>query len=169
MTAPNRPRRAETGDTDRTAGALDTVAAILATAVAAIRAGSAEVIVVADLEQHDLDNLMLLGVWDDDTLRTFRQPWRIGTVAPVALCGEGEYLLLAHPKEPTLRRMRCRPHTRLLVRDATDEDPNPRSVWRADLDDAIRAYGDAREAGHGAADALGEVEHLLDQAEEPER
>ncbi|WP_430788152.1 hypothetical protein [Actinoplanes sp. G11-F43] len=43
------------------------------------------------------------------------------------------------------------------------DEPDPRRVWRDDLDDAIRAYGDAREEGNGSADAFGVVDHLLDQ------
>jgi hypothetical protein len=167
MTTKREYRR--TGGTDTTIGDLAAAAAMLATAAATIRADLAEVIVVTELEQRDLDTLMLLGAWDDDTLRLFRQPWRIGTVNPVAFAGESECELLSHPDDRVLRTLRCRTNTPLLVRDAIAEDPHPRSVWRDDVDYAIRAYGDAREQGRGAADALGEVEHLLDQAEGRER
>jgi hypothetical protein len=167
MTTPSRHQPAGTGDTDQTSGDLDAIAAILAAAAAAIRSDLAEIIVVAELNQHDLDDLMLLGVGDDDTFRMFRQPWRIGAVAPVALSVDGEVLLLAHPDEQEVRRLRCRSGTRLLVRQVTAEalDPDPRTEWRDAIDDAIGAYGDAREAGHGSADALGEIEHLLDQVD----
>jgi hypothetical protein len=163
MTAPSKHQLAGTGDTDQTSGDLDAVAAILAAAAAAIRSNLAEIIVMAELEQHDLDNLTLLGISDGDTLRMFRQPWRIRAVAPVALSEEDDFLLLAHPDEREVQRLRCQADTRLLVRQVAAEEPDPRSVWRDDLDDAIRAYGDAREAGQGSAEALGEVEHLLDQ------
>jgi hypothetical protein len=157
MTTPSQHQPAGTGDTDPTDGDLDAIGAILAAAAAAIRSDLAEIIVVAELNQHDLDDLMLLGVGDDDTFRMFRQPWRIGAVAPVALSVDGEVLLLAHPDEQEVRR--------LLVRQVTAEAPDPRTEWRDAIDDAIGAYGDAREAGHGSADALGEIEHLLDQVE----
>lgn len=163
MTTPSKDQPAGIGDTDQTGGDLDAVFAVLAAAAAAIRSDLAEIIAVAELERHDLDNLMLLGVGDDDTFRMFRQPWRIGAVAPVALSVDGEFLLLAHPDEQDMRRLRCRSGTRLLVRQVTAEDPDPHTWWRDDLDDAIRAYGDAREAGHGSADVLGEIEHLLNQ------
>lgn len=66
-------------------------------------------------------------------------------------------------------RLRCEAHTPLLVRDVTAEDQHSHSAWRDDLADAIRAYGDAREEGHGSADALSVLEHLLDQADESQR
>lgn len=163
MTTPSKHQLAGTGDTDRTSGDLDAVTAILAAAAAAIRSDLAEIIAMAELEQHDLDNLILLGISDGDTFRMFHQPWRIGAGAPVALSEEDGFLLLAHPDEREVRRLRCQAGTRLLVRQAAAEEPDPHSMWRDDIDDAIRAYGDAREAGHGSADALGEVEHLLDQ------
>lgn len=89
-------------------------------------------------------------------------------MSPVALVAERAYLLSSNPDDQAFWQLRCRAQTRLLVRGLAGESPNRRSAWRDGIDDGIRAYGDAREAARGSTDALGEVEHLLAQADDDE-